>query len=109
MYLIVIAWFYVTVMMALAEAASPQGSILGALVTFTLYGLLPMAIVIYILGTPARKRKLKAQREAEQRAWDEAQAQQQAKAPLVSGLPDASSHAAGATEHTSVAPVREKL
>ena len=109
MYLIVIAWFYVTVMMALAEAASPQGSILGAIVTFTLYGLLPMAIVIYILGTPARKRKLKALREAEQRAWDEAQSQQQASAPLVSDLPDASCHTAGATEHTSVAPVREKL
>ena len=36
MYLIVIAWFYVTRMMALAEAASPQGSILGAVITFVL-------------------------------------------------------------------------
>lgn len=107
MYLIVIAWFYVTLMMALAEAASPQGSILGAIVTFVLYGLLPMGILIYILGTPARKRKLKAQREAEQRAYDQAQAAQPA--PSASPLPDASGHAARGAQAGSIAPVREKL
>ncbi|WP_174863501.1 hypothetical protein [Comamonas jiangduensis] len=107
MYLIVIAWFYVTVMMAVAEAASPQGSILGAIITFALYGLLPMAILIYILGTPERKRKLKARREAEQRVYDEAQAALHSKAP--SHLPDASGHTPGATEDSSIAPVREKL
>ena len=107
MYLIVIAWFYVTVMMAVAEAASPQGSILGAIITFALYGLLPMAILIYILGTPERKRKLKARREAEQRAYDEARATLHSKTP--SHLPDASGHTPGATEDSSIAPVREKL
>ena len=84
MYLIVIAWLYVTVMMALAEA------------------LLPVGIIIYIFGTPERKRKLKAQREAEQRAYDQAQA---AKA---SALPDAGSHAAGAAQNSSIAPVRKE-
>jgi len=107
MYLIVIAWFYVTVMMAVAEAASPQGSILGAIITFALYGLLPMAILIYILGTPERKRKLQARREAEQRAYDEAQAALHINTP--SHLPDASGHTPGATEDRSIAPVREKL
>lgn len=106
MYLIVIAWFYVTVMMAVAEASSPQGSIVGALITFTLYGLLPMAILIYILGTPERKRKLRARREAEQRAYDAAQAAQPAPA---SDLPDTSRHAPGTAEDGSIAPVREKL
>lgn len=106
MYLIVIAWFYVTLMMALAEAASPQGSILGALITFVLYGLLPMGILIYILGTPARKRRLKAQREAEQRAYDEAQAALHAQAP--SDLPDTGSHASGSAEASRIAAVREK-
>ena len=43
MYLIVIAWTYVTLMMAVAEATSPQGTVLGAIITFVLYGLLPMA------------------------------------------------------------------
>lgn len=103
MYLIVIAWFYVTVTMAVAEASSPQSSILGALITFVLYGLLPMGILVYIFGTPGRKRKLKAQREAEQRAYDEAQA------AAKSVLPDTSGHAPSAAEHSSIAPVREKL
>ena len=68
MYLIVIAWTYVTLMMAVAEATSPQGTVLGALITFALYGMLPMGILVYILGTPARKRKIKARAAAEQAA-----------------------------------------
>lgn len=104
MYLIVIAWFYVTLMMALAEAASPQGSILGAAITFVLYGLLPMSILVYILGTPARKRRLKARREAEQRAWDAAQA---AAAPSAR-LPDAGGHAPGTAEDAGIAAVRKE-
>lgn len=75
MYLILIAWFYVTLMMAIAEATNPVGSVLGGVVTFVLYGLLPMAIVGYIMGTPERKRRLHARRQAEQQAWDAAQAQ----------------------------------
>ena len=63
MYLIVIAWLYVTVMMAVAEATVPNGSLLGAVITFLLYGLLPCAILIYIFGTPQRKRRLHAQRQ----------------------------------------------
>ncbi|MGE8398164.1 MAG: hypothetical protein ACN6NT_11225 [Comamonas sp.] len=107
MYLIVIAWFYVTVMMAVAEASSPQGSILGAIITFALYGLLPMSILIYIFGTPERKRKLKARRQAEQRAYDEAQ---QVQIPADnSDLPDASRHTPSAAKTASITPVREKL
>ena len=41
--LIVLAWAYVVLMMAAAEAVSPQGSWLGALVTLLLYGVLPSA------------------------------------------------------------------
>lgn len=74
MYLILIAWFYVTLMMAIAEATNPVGSVLGGIITFVLYGLLPMAIVGYILATPARKRRLQARRAAEQQAWNAAQA-----------------------------------
>jgi len=56
MYLVAIAWFYVALMMALAEAFSSQGSILGACITFILYGLLPLAIVLYVMGTPHRRK-----------------------------------------------------
>lgn len=108
MYLIVIAWFYVTAMMAVAEASSPQGSILGAIVTFSLYGMLPIAILIYIFGTPERKRKLAIRKAAEQRAYDDAQAALHTQLPH-SDLPDASRHAPGGAEDGSIAPVREKL
>jgi membrane protein implicated in regulation of membrane protease activity len=57
MYLVAIAWMYVVVMMALAEALSSQGSLLGAAFTLLLYGLLPLSIVLYIMGTPLRRRR----------------------------------------------------
>ena len=56
MYIVLIAWLYVALMMAIAEATSPVGSVLGAIFTFILYGLLPMAIVGYVMGTPARRK-----------------------------------------------------
>ena len=56
MYLVLIAWFYVTLMMAIAEATSSNGTLLGAFFTLVLYGLLPIIIVGYILGTPARRK-----------------------------------------------------
>ena len=60
MYLVAIAWIYVVLMMAVAEALSSQGTVLGAFFTFALYGALPLAIVLYIGGTPARKRARRA-------------------------------------------------
>ncbi len=113
MYLIVIAWTYVTLMMAVAEATSPQGTVLGALITFSLYGLLPMSILVYILGTPSRKRKIKAREAAEQAAYDAEQAaivqQQVQQAPEpASAEPDASCEAAAAAEGSTVTPVRKE-
>jgi mannose/fructose/N-acetylgalactosamine-specific phosphotransferase system component IID len=63
MYVVIIAWMYVVLLMAAAEALSSQGTVLGALFTLVLYGLLPLSIVVYILATPARKRA-RALREA---------------------------------------------
>ena len=87
MYLVVIAWIYVVLMMSLTEAFSSQGSVLGAVMTFVLYGVLPLSIVVYILGTPARKRALQQKDSA---------------------APDARGHAAAAAEADSVTPVREE-
>ena len=64
MYLIAIGWMYVVLMMALAEALSSQGTVLGGLITFLLYGLLPMSLLLYILGTPFRRKALRAQEAA---------------------------------------------
>jgi hypothetical protein len=62
MYLIAIAWIYVVLMMAVAEA---QGTVLGAVFTFVLYGVAPLALLLYILGTPVRKKARRAAEAAE--------------------------------------------
>jgi Kef-type K+ transport system membrane component KefB len=89
MMLVALGWIYVVLMMAVAEALSPQGSVLGALITFALYGVLPLSIVLYIMGAPLRWR---ARRRAEAQ-------------PEASALdPDGGGHAAG----DAVAPKREE-
>ena len=108
MYLVVIAWLYVTVMMAIAEATSPVGSLLGAIVTFVLYGLLPLSILVYILGTPGRKRKIHRREQAERAAWLAAQAEAATAAPSGGVAPDAGSEATAAATAPGVAPVREE-
>ena len=64
MYLVAIAWMYVVLMMTIAEAMSPQGTVIGAVFTLLLYGVLPLSIVMYVLGTPGR-RKLRQRAEAQ--------------------------------------------
>jgi hypothetical protein len=88
--IVAIGWAYVVLMMVLAEALGPGGSVLGALVTLLLYGALPMAIALYIGNTRARAR---ARRAAEA-------------APVASGDvdPGGGGHPAG----NAVAPVREE-
>ena len=103
MYLIVIGWLYVTLLMALAEAFSSQGSVLGAIITFVFYGLLPMALVVYLMGTPLRR---KASRQQEQQAKQEA-----ASGPLQPDSavqPDAGGHSATLPEVAAVPAVGEK-
>ena len=65
MYIVVIGWFYVAMMMAVAEGASSNGTVLGAIVTFLLYGVGPVALVVYLMREPARKRRRKAEALAE--------------------------------------------
>ena len=55
MYIVVLAWLYVALMMGVVEAFSSQGSVLGGLITFALYGALPIVLVIYIGGSHARR------------------------------------------------------
>lgn len=55
-----LGWIFVVVLMALAEAVSPQGTLLGAAVTGLLYGVLPLALLLYLLGAPARRRRRQA-------------------------------------------------
>lgn len=88
MYIVVIAWLYVAVMMALAEGLSPQGTWLGASMTFLLYGVLPVSIVAYIMGTPMR-RKARLKQEAEELAAMQQSAQAHAQTNTQANSPDA--------------------
>ena len=75
MYIVVIGWLYVALMMAVVEATSANGSMLGAIVTFLLYGVGPVTLVTYLMLEPARKRRRKAAAQAEQIARAQPSAQ----------------------------------
>jgi hypothetical protein len=92
MYLVAIGWVYVVLMMAVVEAST--GTLLGAIVTFVLYGVMPLALVMYLLATPSRRA---AKRAAELAA-------RQAAMPVSVVAPHGGDHPAG----DAVAPVREE-
>jgi len=96
MYIVPIAWLYVSLMMAVAEATNSNGTVLGAIVTFVLYGLLPIGLILYFMGAKGRKRAIKA-REAAELA-------QAARTVAASPPPDTSSHAAA----DAISPVRKE-
>jgi len=93
MLIVAVAWMYVVLMMAVVEATSPQGSVLGAVFTFLLYGVLPLSVLLYVMGTPMR-RKAARRREAAQAA----------EAASAAADPDGGGHATG----HAVAPKREE-
>jgi hypothetical protein len=100
MYLIVIAWIYVVLMMSVAEATNSNGTLLGALVTFVLYGLGPVALVVYLMGAPARSKAIKkrAAQELQQTADAETDAQAVREKTPASHPPDTGGHATGSAE-----------
>ena len=93
MYLVLIAWGYVALMMAAAEALAPNGSLLGAIVTFVLYGLVPIGLIGYLLDAP-RRRRVRAAADAIERAS--------------ANTPDTGREAPGPAGADPVAPVREE-
>lgn len=92
-----LAWMYVVVMMAITEATGNQGTLLGAVFTLLLYGVLPLSIVLYVMNTPARRARRRA---------SEAKELMEAQPAAPSGAldPDGSGHAAG----EPVAPERKE-
>lgn len=51
MYVIAIGWLYVTLLMAATET-----SITAGVLTFLFYGLAPLALLLWLMGTPQRRR-----------------------------------------------------
>ena len=89
MYIVAIAWLYVALMMAVVEATSTTGTLLGAVFTFVLYGVGPVALVVYLMGWPGRKRAIRAGESEKARSAE----------------PDAGGHAPAAAPSDTVAPV----
>lgn len=90
MHLLIIGWTYVVLMMAVTEANSTQGTLLGAIVTALLYGVLPLSIMLYLMATPARRAR---RRQAELKAAS--QSPHTPSASCSTNTPDGGSHAAG--------------
>lgn len=82
MYIVAIAWGYVVLMMSITET-----SFVAGVMTFLLYGILPLTIILYIMGTPQRKRNRNRHRLA---------ATEQARAAVIDATPaDASPPVSG--------------
>jgi biotin transporter BioY len=59
MYIVAIGWIYVALMMAITEH-----TVVAGVATFLFYGVAPVALLVYIMGTRGRRRR-RAQRERE--------------------------------------------
>ena len=55
MYIIAIGWLWVVLLMAITES-----NIVAGVLTFTFYGLLPCSLLMWLLATPMRRRRLAA-------------------------------------------------
>lgn len=101
MILVSIGWLFVTLLMAVVEATSTTGTVLGAIVTFVFYGLLPLAVVLYLLNTPSRRR---AQREAWRAALPLEDPAPPSSAPLAAFAAVPAATATGASAAGQLAP-----
>lgn len=78
MHIVAIAWIYVVLMMSITEH-----SVIAGIMTFLLYGIFPLAIILYLMAAPQRKRRRK---EAENLQREQAQAKA-GSAPCQSDIP----------------------
>jgi len=62
MYVVAIGWIYVTLLMAVTET-----NITAGILTFVLYGLAPLSLLLWLFGTPQRRRRIAARELAEAR------------------------------------------
>lgn len=52
MYIVALAWIYVVLMMSLTEV-----SVVAGVMTFLMYGMVPVVIILYVGGAQQRKRR----------------------------------------------------
>lgn len=81
MYIVALAWIYVVLMVSIM-----QPTVLKGVVTFLGTGLLPLALFLYLMGTPQRRRNQKrAEAAANDAAAGEAAASEVAKGEAAAG------------------------
>jgi biotin transporter BioY len=79
MFIVAIGWIYVVLMMAITET-----TLVAGVMTFVLYGLVPVALLLYISGGRQRKRRRAAEQQERQRqaaAAEQAASQQPPPSP----------------------------
>lgn len=89
MYIVAIGWAYVVMMMSIAEDSAVAG-----VMTFLLYGAVPVTLILYVGGAGARKRR---------RAAAQAQAREQTQLLARKTMQDEQARQT-ANEHASQAP-----
>ena len=73
MFIVAIGWIYVVLMMAITETTPVAG-----VMTFVLYGLVPVVLLLYLSGGRQRKRRRAAEQQERQRQAAEPDAKEQA-------------------------------
>jgi hypothetical protein len=61
MMIVAIGWLFVVLLFALVQWVSPQGSGLVAVLLVFGAGVAPLAVVLYVMGAPGRRRRRKAE------------------------------------------------
>ena len=72
MHIAAVGWSYVVLMMAITEETVTAG-----IMTFFLYGVLPVTIILYITGTGGRRRRREQERLQEMQKRQQAEASDQ--------------------------------
>ncbi|MCB1938820.1 MAG: hypothetical protein KDF24_09980 [Rhodocyclaceae bacterium] len=52
MYIVAIAWLYVALLAAITDT-----TVVGGVLTFVFYGVFPLSLFLWLVGTPARRRR----------------------------------------------------
>lgn len=65
--IVAIAWIYVVLMMSITEH-----TVVAGIMTFLLYCVLPLTIILYLMATPQRRRRRQAEENALKTAASEA-------------------------------------
>ena len=81
MYIIAIGWLWVVLLMAITES-----NVVAGVLTLTFYGLLPCALLMWLLGTPSRRARIRARAASEEGGLVKQEAESGEIAPADGGL-----------------------